>query len=212
MTDDLIGRLSTDVKPVRSGAIRGWLIAAAVVGVVVSAALMISWIGMRNDLDSAWTDPIFWMKFGYTLLVALGGFWAVERLSRPGASGRTALLSVLAVFIALGGLAVLQMMMAPREEVLTLVLGGTWDSCPLIIVALALPILIATMLAMRRLAPTNLPLAGMAAGLLAGGAGAWVYAFHCGEYGLPFLAIWYTLGIAITAAVGSVAGRWLLRW
>jgi hypothetical protein len=54
--------------------------------------------------------------------------------------------------------------------------------------------------------------AGFAAGLLAGGAGAWVYAFHCTESGLPFITLWYSAGILATALLGAVIGRWLLRW
>jgi hypothetical protein len=65
---------------------------------------------------------------------------------------------------------------------------------------------------MRRLAPTNLPAAGLTAGLLAGSAAAWIYAFHCDENGMPFLALWYTTGILIAAIGGAIAGRWALRW
>ena len=212
MTDDLIDRLAGEVKPVRRGALALWLGLALVAGVVVSAIVMVMWQGPRSDLATAWTDPIFWTKFGYTLLIALGGFWAVERMARPGGSGRGAMLAILAVFIACGALAVAQMMTSPREEMRALIMGGTWDRCPLIILALSLPILAATLWVMRRMAPTNLPMAGLAAGLLAGGAGAWVYGFHCGEYGIPFLAIWYTLGIGLSAALGAIAGRWMLRW
>jgi hypothetical protein len=47
---------------------------------------------------------------------------------------------------------------------------------------------------------------------LAGAAGAWVYAFHCDESAAPFVAIWYTLGIALVGALGGMLGQWLLRW
>ena len=51
-----------------------------------------------------------------------------------------------------------------------------------------------------------------AVGLAAGALGAWVYSFHCTEGGLPFLALWYSLGIAAVTAAGALAGRVLLRW
>jgi hypothetical protein len=66
--------------------------------------------------------------------------------------------------------------------------------------------------AVRRLAPTQPMRAGAAAGLLAGATGAWIYAFHCDEYAVPFLALWYTLGILIAGAAGALLGRRLLRW
>ena len=83
--------------------------------------------------------------------------------------------------------------------------------CPYYIIALSAPLLVATLAFMRRLAP-NQPLAGAAAGLATGGLGAWVYPFHCTEPGLPFLATWYSLGIAIMMVFGAVLGRFVLRW
>ena len=65
---------------------------------------------------------------------------------------------------------------------------------------------------MRGLAPTRLLLAGLVAGGCAGGLGAAVYAFACTETSAPFLAIWYTLGMALAAGLGAVAGSRLLRW
>jgi hypothetical protein len=65
---------------------------------------------------------------------------------------------------------------------------------------------------MRGLAPTRLQLAGAAAGLAAGAAGAWVYAFYCTESAAAFVAVWYSLGIAAVTLAGAVAGRFVLRW
>ena len=59
---------------------------------------------------------------------------------------------------------------------------------------------------------TDPTLAGLSAGLMAGALGAWVYSFHCTESGMPFLALWYSLGIAAVMLVGAIAGRLLLRW
>ena len=60
--------------------------------------------------------------------------------------------------------------------------------------------LVAALGALREMAPTRLRLAGAAAGALAGGAGAAVYALHCPELGAPFVAVWYVLGMATTNA------------
>ena len=77
---------------------------------------------------------------------------------------------------------------------------------------LATPVFAASFWAMRDLAPTNLRLAGAAAGLLSGAVGAVVYCFHCPELEAPFIAFWYLLGILIPTAVGAEAGPKLLRW
>jgi hypothetical protein len=65
---------------------------------------------------------------------------------------------------------------------------------------------------MRSLAPIRMPLAGAAAGLLAGALGATVYTLHCPEMAAPFIGIWYVLGMLVPAAVGAALGRLVLRW
>jgi hypothetical protein len=212
MSDDLIARLSADLRPMPRAMLPLRLVLAVAAAATVSMLLMMPWIGLRPDIATAWLDPIFWVKFGYALLLAAGGFWAVERLARPGGSMRGAAIAVAATFAGAVAIGIAQMMLSPPEMMRTLMMGGTALVCPFYIVAISAPVFIATIAVMRRLAPTNLTLAGLAAGLLSGGAGAWVYAFHCGENGLPFLAMWYTLGVAAVAAIGALTGRWLLRW
>jgi hypothetical protein len=91
-------------------------------------------------------------------------------------------------------------------------MGSSWRVCPLFIALVSVPVFVASLYAARRLAPTNLRAAGFAAGLLAGAAGAAVYSFHCTESAAPFLAIWYTAGVLLTALAGALLGPRLLRW
>jgi hypothetical protein len=65
---------------------------------------------------------------------------------------------------------------------------------------------------LRQSAPTRLTEAGAGAGPFAGSEGAFVYAFYCTEDAMPFVALWYTLGILLTATLGAFLGRALLRW
>ncbi len=212
MSDDLIASLASDLKPVRPQAIRNRLLLGLGAGVVVAAVLMLVWLGLRPDLTRAIATPVFWLKFAFALALTGAGLAAAVRLARPGGSLRPALRWVTAIVTvtALAGLA--QLLMASPDDVRRLVLGGSALVCPFYIVALSLPVLAANLLVMRRMAPTNLVGAGFAAGLLAGAAGTWVYAFHCTESGLPFITLWYSAGILATALLGAVVGRWLLRW
>lgn len=212
MTDDLIAQLSSDLRPVPTSRLRLWLLAALAIGAVAAFAIMLAWIGLRRDLPGAFANPIFWTKFGYTLAFAIFGFWSAERLSRPGGSLRLPILGAILLVAITGVAGIVQMLMAPPGDIRRLLIGGTALVCPFYIVALSAPVFIAIVLVMRRLAPTNLTLAGFAAGLAAGAAGCWVYAFHCGESGLPFITLWYTTGILATALIGAVVGRYLLRW
>jgi len=101
---------------------------------------------------------------------------------------------------------------APAAERAALVLGKTALPCVSIVAALSLPTLVAAFVALRSLAPTRLAAAGAAAGALAGGIGAAVYAWHCNEMTLPFVAVWYVLGMAIPAILGAVLARRWLHW
>lgn len=212
MSDDLLDRLATEATPVPRGRIAMLLTGALVIGAGLAAIVMVPWLGLRPDLMVATGTVIFWWKFAYTALFTAAAFIGVERMSRPGGSIRFAITLVFALVVFAGVLGIIQLLVMPPEMARPLIMGSTALLCPFYIAALSIPIYVVTILLMRRLAPTNLALAGFAAGLLAGAAASWVYAFHCDENGMPFLAIWYTTGILISAIGGAIVGRWALRW
>ena len=210
-TDDLIAQLSDGLEPVKSGSVTRLLLGAALVGLAGSALLMLATIGLRHHLGAVMTHPGMWTKLAYTFAIAANGFWLVERSGRPGAEmARPALLLALPL-LAILFLAGLQMG-APDADVRGLVMGHSSRVCAFLVILSALPTLAATFWALRRLAPTRLTLAGAGAGLFAGAAGGFVYCFHCNEEAAPFIALWYTLGIGLTAALGALLGRHFLRW
>ena len=211
-TDELIRTLAEQAQPVRSGAMLLRLIAALLAGVVLSFAVTIPWLGVRPDLQEAAGTASYWVKFAYTFALAGAAFWVTERLARPGGRVRLQARLMLLPFAAVAVLAAVQLWTAPPAEHVPLWLGDSWGECPWRIVVLSLPILAAVLWVMRGMAPTRLTLAGLAAGLMAGAAGAWVYGFHCDETTMPFLALWYTLGVVVTGAFGALVARPLLRW
>lgn len=212
MTDDLIARLSADLKPVRPMAMQRLLIGATLLSTIVAIAAMLMWLGMRTDMPVAVWTMSFWTKFGYTLIIAALGGVATLILARP--DGRTTWpwRAAIALLAALLVVAVIQLVRAEPEEMMPLIVGGTSLICPWRIVVLGLPMLLGAILALRRMAPANPTLAGFAAGIMAGGIGAWVYSFACAENGMMFLALFYSLGIVMVGAIGAVLGRFLLRW
>jgi hypothetical protein len=212
MTDELIDRLSADLKPMRGTTLLERLVLIVLAGLVASAILMWLWLGPRLDMADATGTAIFWIKSGYTLALGLLGVWGVERLGRPATSGSAPLLWAAACFFSIVAAAAIGYVSAPAPNHALMLMGGSASVCPYYIIALSAPLLAATLAFMRRLAPTNLPLAGAAARLATCGLGAWVYSFHCTEPGLPFLATWYSLGIAIMMVFGAVLGRFVLRW
>ena len=188
------------------------LLVPLAVGALVSVAAMWSWLGIRPDLSHAMATGAYWMKFFYTLAIAVMALLAAMKLGRPGADADRRIWLIVIPVIAIVILAALALAVAPQGARDHLLFGSSSDVCPWRIVLLSLPVLGGAMWGMRRLAPTNLVLSGVVAGLIAGAAGAWIYAFHCDESAAPFVAVWYTLGIAAVAILGGVLGKWLLRW
>jgi hypothetical protein len=212
MADDLIDRLATDLRPLPGSLLDRRLALGLATGMLAAALLMLTWLGPRPDLGIAIATPIFWAKFAFTLFLTIAGFAAARKLSRPAGRLRNAAMATVAIIAATGIAGIIQMMNAAPGEVRNLIMGGSALLCPFYIVALSGPIYVVAVLVMRRLAPTNLSAAGFAAGLLSGAAGAFVYAFHCTESGLPFITLWYTAGILATALIGAALGRYVLRW
>ena len=212
MTDELISRLSDELEPTPKRAIPRRLAAGLIAGAIIAAIAMLLWLGLRPDLAEAVFGMMYWWKFAYSAAFAGLAFWAAARLARPGGSMRQPMIALFGLIVLAGTMGIAQLIIMPSDMSRQLVMGSTALLCPFYIAALAIPIYAATILVMRRLAPTNLPGAGLAAGLLAGRAAAWIYAFHCTESGMAFVAIWYTTGILIAAVAGAIVGRWALRW
>ena len=179
-------------------------------GVLLAVLAMLLLLKPRPDLALAITGGPFWMKFFYSAALAALGLVILQRQARAGADSRSPIFALAAPVVALTVLAAVQLS-APQADSAALLMGQTWMICPWAILALALPVYAGLLLALRQLAPTRLSLAGAAAGLVAGASAATVYGFHCPEVAAPFILVWYTLGIALTAGLGALAGPWTLR-
>jgi hypothetical protein len=211
-TDKLIDTLTETLAPVPRGAVLLRLVTGIGVGAVLSFLLMWTWLGPRPDLMHAMTTSAYWMKFFYTLLLALFAFWTLARLAKPSRDASRLLAVLAAVVASLFVMATMRLMHAPPSSRMPLVMGSSARVCPWRIIALSLPILAGALWSLRALAPTRLALTGAVAGFASGAFGAWIYAFHCTESAAPFVFVFYTLGItALTAAGSLIAGR-LLRW
>jgi hypothetical protein len=156
--------------------------------------------------------PMFWVKLLFPLAVAGAGLVAVHRLARPGVAAGAAAVAAVAPVLLLWALAALVWGGAAPEERAALLWGQTWQSCVFSIALMAGPLLLAVLWVLKGMAPTRPAWAGAAAGALAGGVGAAVYALHCPELAAPFLAVWYVAGIALVTAVGALVGARCLRW
>jgi hypothetical protein len=211
-TDELVRLLATGAEPVDPGAAARRFALAVGAGLLVAAALMASWLGVRPTLLRDAAVPMLWIKLAFVVSLAAGGWIAALRLARPGARLGRSPAALAAPVLAMWALAAIALAGADAPQRVALVLGQTWNACPFNIAVLSAPVFAAALWGMKGFAPTRPALAGAAAGLLAGAAGAVVYTFHCPELAAPFLATWYVLGMLIPTAVGAIVGRFALRW
>lgn len=211
-TDELIDALAVDAGPAPRGAPARKLGLAALAGAAIVLALVLLVLHTRPDLRDAMATRFFWMRAGYTAVLALAGFWACERLARPGASGRKAFGLAGVALVLYFGLALFRLMEAEVDARMSMLMGGSAMHCLRSIVMLGLPMLAVALAAMRGLAPTRPTLAGFAAGLFSGAVCATLYGLHCGESAMIFVSAWYTLGVLLVGLLGAAIGRWALRW
>lgn len=209
-TDALIDMLARDAGPAPRALAARRLWTAAAAGLLLSAGLAIAGFGAIPA--PMFTTTVPWTKMAYAGALALAAGWLTARLSRPAAPiaepRRITALVPMAMAV-LGGVSLASTPAGARLEAL---LGASWSACPWRVLALSLPALVALLWAVRGLAPTRPRAAGFAAGLLAGSMGAFGYALSCPEASPAFVAVWYTLGIALTGGAGAALGPRVLRW
>ena len=211
MNKDLIDRLVADLKPLAYHAMQRLFCLHAVVGFMAGSAIMLIGPGYRHDLPFAMTTAAFWIKLGYAAALLVLLVPALFALSSP-IRARLPWQCLATIVAVIAGMALLQWAGATPEYRTELLLGRTALICPWLIVLISAPMLVLLLAAMRRFAPANPMLAGFAAGVVSGSSGVFLYAFHCPEAGIPFVAIWYTTGIAITGFLGLIGGRMFLKW
>jgi hypothetical protein len=199
------GRVDAHVLPKRFGA-------AIAAGLAAALALMAVRFGTNPDLAEFATLPAWWTKVAFAAATAVAACMATARFARPGGRvGRVGWLVVAPAAI-LWLLAALALVDAAPGARASLLLGSSWRTCPFNIALLSVPVFVASLWALRGLAPTAPRRAGAASGLLAGAAGALVYCLHCPEIAAPFLAVWYLAGIVLPSFAGAALGPALLRW
>lgn len=211
--EQLIQSLSRDVPRVPRRAVMRRVTLGIGAGGFLAIMLVVTTIGIRPDLPVAVQGFPFWMKWAYTLFLALAASIAIARLARPAPSSLSGLWLAMAVpVLILAGIGAGELARTPSTQWLAMWLGRSWASCPWRVLTLSVPIFAGLLWSFRRLAPTRLRAAGAAAGL---GAGAWaavIYCLHCPEASAIFVLTWYSLGIALAALIGAMIGPRLLRW
>jgi len=211
-TEDLIDQLSARVPRLSRHAGPRRLLAGLGGGTLAALAILLVAYGLRPDLAEAGQTVAFWMKWAFTVSLAAAGFAIVRRLARPEGRIGAAWIALAAPPVFIAALGVLELAGSTPETWTALWLGRTAARCSSAIVFLSVPILACLLWSFQRFAPTRPVSAGAAAGVLAGAAGAAVYALTCPEQTAVFMATWYSGGIALSGVLGGLLGGRVLRW
>ena len=211
-TNDLITMLAARTGAVLPDTGRRRFAMALGWGAFGATLLMALLLGVRPDMAEAARLPMFWIKLAFPASLAVVALLVALPLAHPGRGLRRLPYVLLAPLTLMWALALFQWQSAAPGQGERLLLGVSWNVCPLNIAVLSMPLFVAVFWAMKGLAPTRPALAGAAAGLVAGAGGALIYALHCTEMAAPFLGIWYVIGMLIPTAAGALIGRFALRW
>lgn len=210
-TDELIKGLSADAGTPEMPMARVWRLALAA-AILLSAATFFILLGPRADIGSAMERWRFLFKFVVTILLAVGASFAARSLSMPERGWRSAAVWVALAPGLLAAAAMVEMTLVPPGERMQRMMGTNNMLCVLAIPAIGMLPLAVFIAALRHGAPTHPALAGMVAGLLAGGIAATFYAMHCFDDSPLFVAVWYSLAVLILAGIGAAVGNRVLRW
>jgi hypothetical protein len=211
-TDDLVEILARGLTAPEQASPYDRITTAIAWGVAGAALGMALILGVRKDLVEAMALSMFWVKIFFPASLAVIAFYALRRMAIPGRLDvRLVLLLGLPVML-VGALGLASYASAAAGERNGLLFGDTWHHCLIFVPVLSVPLFMVLFRALKELAPTRPMLTGAVAGLLAGAVSAAIYALHCPELAPPFIAVWYSLGMAIPTLTGSLAGHYLLRW
>lgn len=209
---EFIKRLAADLTPASPGQTRNDVLLGLAAGAAITLVALLLVLGVQPNLLGPQRGGALAMKSAYTITlaaIAAASLWPLLRPDRdPNRLWRLVAIPVLL----LAAVAAVQLGVAPRGHMRALLLGSSWQACPVRVAALSIPIFTGLCWAIRRQAPTRLRSAGAAAGLLSGAAAAALYSLACTETGAGFVLIWYTLGIAVSAGFGALIGPRLLHW
>ena len=217
--DDTILLLSKDIEAVPpSLSLRESYHLTLTLGVMLIITLtmiaaILGWMELRPDYSAIIHQPKVMLKQALPLLavlVLLPGFSYVCHPETEISWSRmiigAAAVSLLPVMF------IFHLFLYPAQEWMTLIQGGSMVRCILLIPLLAMVVLSAQIVVLRRGAPSHPILAGAQAGLIAGAFATLVYANFCTEDDPMFYGIWYSFGIILSTLIGALAGWRLLRW
>ena len=210
-TDDLIRTLAEDGATRRPSLARR-LTVALLAGGSVAIVLFALLLGVRPDIGSALHTWRFVLKVAVALLAYALALWACARLTSPQVGVRDTLVGLVAAPVLLAAAVGYELLTVSPDDWYARAIGSNSRVCLVAIPLLSLAPLAGALAALRVGAPQSPGTAGAVTGLMAGTLAATLYAVHCPDDLPLFVALWYSLAVAIVALLGAIAGRRVLQW
>lgn len=210
MRDFQIQQLVDDLTPVPALKPNRSMAASLAIMAAILAVIVL-WLGPRDDIMIGKPDTMFLLRGGILLLLGLANAYAVLAMASPsvGRHGNgwkialaAALLFPLAAMIVAFSASPAKAMAATDTGMQCLrmsIMGGLATAIPMV-------------LHLRRGAPTSPERAGWLTGLAAGGFGTFAYGFHCPFNSIIYIGLWYSLAVGICAVLGRLVVPRLIRW
>jgi hypothetical protein len=210
-TDELITIIAQDARAPRPS-LKVRAATALAVGGLVATMLFAKLLGLRPDIAGALQTWRFDAKLAIVLLCFATALWITARLRRPDANLGAATLALAPPLLALAVAVGCELSSTAADTWIIRAVGTNSRLCLAAITGLAIAPLGALLVGLRAAAPRSPTMAGAAAGLLAGGFAAVLYATHCPDDSPLFVLVWYLPAIALVALAGATAGNRVLRW
>lgn len=213
MTDSFIDELVSDLKPKRSLANKKlWMHCTACLAMI--AALIIGFMGLREDYAAAIREGAMFWKPGLFFLAWIGSVALITDLSRPTGSikMRHAVPLILAALIVIWQFAAQLTQMPIQSMIQSLQDSSALVCLSVIFIGGAMVMGLAWNFWFTKTASPRPALLGMLSGLSAGFLAASAYALHCNHDTALYVTVYYGTPILLLTLLGGFLGKKLLIW
>jgi hypothetical protein len=212
MTDQLINKLTDDLKPVCPCCPYGTSMKLTLLAVVGGIGL-IYMIGLRPDFQESLLTMMPYWKSGIFALIGLGAALTLCRLGLPGRGSGVVGPAMMTMGTA-GLIAFILGALAFTPDVAAMIGGLAHLSkgvCLTSVTTLGLVLMICGGFLLKKLAFMQPRLAGTLLGIASGSFAAAAYAWHCNSVQPLYVGVWYGLPVLALGLLGFALGQRIFR-
>ncbi|MBV7256635.1 DUF1109 domain-containing protein [Pacificimonas sp. WHA3] len=212
MSNDLLDKLVADAAPVRRA--NAVLFAALFSGgIAIAAASILIFYGLRDlPATTFGVSVMIWKAFA-SVAVAATGAVLVYRLGKPGRGVRGGTDKVFALIALLFAAPLVIAFFAGPESHKEWLFNGAWVlDCMRGIGMATVPVWTASVIWMRKAAPTDIAQASWAVGLASAASGTSAFVLYCPFDSVLYVGLWYMATILGIACVSRFILPGVIRW